>query len=83
MCNKEDNLCHWLEEELQYLEKDILMRVIVTLMTIDHMRIGEYPGRRRYYQERGGRPLDREDNQGRGYPGRGRPPNNGGPPDNG
>ena len=23
-----------------------------------------YPGRRRYYQERGGRPLDREDNQG-------------------
>ena len=23
-----------------------------------------YPGRRRYYQERGGRPLDRENNQG-------------------
>ena len=42
-----------------------------------------YPGRRRYYQERGGRPPDREDNQGRGYPGRGRPPNDGGPPDDG
>ena len=40
-----------------------------------------YPGRRRYYQERGGRPLDIEDNQGRGYPGRGRPRNDGGPPD--
>ena len=40
-----------------------------------------YPGRRRYYQERGGRPLDRDDTQGRGYPGRGRPPNDGGPPD--
>ena len=35
---EEDNLCHWLEE-LQYLEKDILMRMIVTLMTIDHVRI--------------------------------------------
>ena len=32
-----------------------------------------YPGRRRYYQERGGRPPDRDDTQGRGYPGRGRP----------
>ena len=39
-----------------------------------------YPGSRRYYQERGGRPLDRENNQGQGYPGRGRPPNDGGPP---
>ena len=39
-----------------------------------------YPGRRRHYQDRGGRPLDREDNQGRGYPGKGRPPNNAGPP---
>ena len=38
-----------------------------------------YPGGRKYYQERGGRPLDREDNQGRGYPGRGRSPNDGGP----
>ena len=43
----------------------------------------KYPGRRRYYQERGGRPSDRENNQGRGYPGRGRPLNDGGPPDNG
>ena len=42
-----------------------------------------YPGRRRYYQGRGGRPPDRENNQGQGYPGRGRPPNDGGPPDNG
>ena len=42
-----------------------------------------YPGRRRYYQERGGRPPDRENNKGQGYPGRGRPPNDGGPPDNG
>ena len=42
-----------------------------------------YPGRRIHYQERGGRPLDREDNQGRGYPGRGRPPNDGEPPDDG
>ena len=42
-----------------------------------------YPGRRRYYQERGGRPLDRENNQGQGYPGRGRPPNDGGPPEEG
>ena len=41
-----------------------------------------YPGRR-HYQDRSGRPLDREDNQGREYPGRGRPPNNGGPPDDG
>ena len=44
---------------------------------------GRYPGRRRYYQERGGRLPDRNDNQGRGYPGRGRPPNNRGPPYNG
>ena len=42
-----------------------------------------YSGRRRYYQERGGRPLDREKNQGQGYTGRGRPPNDGGPPDDG
>ena len=48
-----------------------------------------YLGRRRYHQERGGRPPDRENNQGQGYPGRGGPPANrgspddGGPPDNG
>ena len=42
-----------------------------------------YPGRRRHYQDRGGRSLDREVNQDRGYPRRGRPPNNGGPPDDG
>ena len=42
-----------------------------------------YPGRRRYNQERSGRPLDRDDNQGRGYPGRGRPPNDGGLPNDG
>ena len=42
-----------------------------------------YPGRRRYYQDRGGRPPDREGNQDRGYPRGGRPPNNGGPPDDG
>ena len=41
-----------------------------------------YPGRRRYHQERGGRPPDRENNQGQGYPGRGGPPDDGGPPDN-
>ena len=35
-----------------------------------------YPGRRRYHQDRGGRPPDREGNQDRGYPGRGRPPDN-------
>ena len=45
--------------------------------------VRRYPGRRRYYQDRGGRPLDRDDNQGRGYPGRGSPPNDGGPPDEG
>ena len=32
-----------------------------------------YPGRRRYYQDRGGRPPDREGNQNRGYLDRGRP----------
>ena len=37
---------------------------------------GRYPGRQRYYQERGRRPPDREDNQGRGYPRGGRPPDN-------
>ena len=42
-----------------------------------------YPGRRRYHQERGGRPPDGENNQGQGYPGRGGPPANGGPPDDG
>ena len=42
-----------------------------------------YPGRRRYYQDSGGRPPNREGNQDRGYPGRGRPPNNGGPPGDG
>ena len=41
-----------------------------------------YPGRR-YHRERGGRPPDRESNQGQGYPGRGGPPDNGGPPDDG
>ena len=39
-----------------------------------------YPGRRRHYQDRGERPPDGEDNQGRGYPGRGGPPNDGRPP---
>ena len=38
-----------------------------------------YPGRRRHYQDRGGRPPDREDNQDRGYPRRGRPLDDGGP----
>ena len=42
-----------------------------------------YPGRRRYYQERGGRPPDKENNQGQGYPGRGKPPNDGRPLDDG
>ena len=42
-----------------------------------------YPGRRRYHQERGGRPSDRENNQGQGYPGREGPPDDGGPPDAG
>ena len=41
----------------------------------------KYPGRRTYYQERGGRPPDRENDQGQGYPGRGRLPNDGGLPD--
>ena len=40
---------------------------------------GRYPGKRKYYQERGGRPLERENNQNRGYPRRGRPPDGGGP----
>ena len=43
----------------------------------------KYLGRRRYHQERGGRPPDRENNQGRGYPGRGGPPDDGGPPGDG
>ena len=38
-----------------------------------------YPRRRRHYQNRGGRPLDREVNWDGGYPRRGRPPNDGGP----
>ena len=42
-----------------------------------------YPGRRRHYQDRGGRPPDRKDNQDRGYSGRGRPPDDRGPPDDG
>ena len=42
-----------------------------------------YPGRRKYCQERGGRPPERENNQGQGYPGRGGPLANGGPPDDG
>ena len=42
-----------------------------------------YPGRRRHYQDRGERPPDREGNQNRRYPDRGRPPNDGGPPGNG
>ena len=42
-----------------------------------------YPGRRRNYQDRGGKPPNRRGNQDRGYPGRGRPPDNGGPPDDG
>ena len=35
-----------------------------------------YPGRKGYHQERGGKPPDK---QGRGYPRRGRPPNDGRP----
>ena len=42
-----------------------------------------YPERRRHYQDRDGRPPDKEDNQDRGYPRRGRPPDEGGPPDDG
>ena len=41
-----------------------------------------YPRRRRHYQDRGGRPPDREDNYNRGgAPNRGGLPNGGGPPD--
>ena len=40
-----------------------------------------HSGRRRHYQDRGGRPPYREDNQDRGYPRRGRPPDDRGPPD--
>ena len=71
---EEDDLYQRSEEKPQCLEEDILMRVIVTLMTIDHVRDRRYPGRRRHYQDRGGRPPDREDNQDRGYPRRGRLP---------
>ena len=39
-----------------------------------------YPERRRHYQDRGGRPPDREGSQDGGYPGRGSSPDNGGPP---
>ena len=39
-----------------------------------------HSGRRRHYQDRGGRPPDREDNQDRWYPRRGRPPDDRGPP---
>ena len=39
-----------------------------------------HPGRRRYHQERGERPSNREGNQGQGYPGRRGPPDDGGPP---
>ena len=78
---RENNPYQWLEEELQYLEKDILMRVIVTLNRSHEDR--RYSGRRKYYQERGGRSLDRGNNQGRSYPGGGRPPNNGAPPNDG
>ena len=42
-----------------------------------------HSGRRRHYQDRGGRPPDRENNQDRGYPRRGRPPDDRGPPDDG
>ena len=41
-----------------------------------------YPGRRRHYQDKGGR-LPDKDNQDRGYAGRGRPPDDRGPPDDG
>ena len=41
-----------------------------------------YQGRR-CQRARGERPPDRDDNQGRGYPGRGGPPNDGGLPDDG
>ena len=37
--------------------------------------------RRRYYQDRGGRPPDKDNNQERGYPRKGRPTDDGGPPD--
>ena len=42
-----------------------------------------YPGRRRHQQERGGRPPNRENNQGQSYPGKGGPPDDGGPPGDG
>ena len=42
-----------------------------------------HSGRRRPYQERGGRPPDRDNNQDHGYPGRGGPPDDGGPSDGG
>ena len=42
-----------------------------------------YPGRRRYHQERGGRPPNRDNDQGRGYLRKGGPSNDRGPPNNG
>ena len=44
---------------------------------------GQRPSGRRRYPDRSGRPLDRRDNHDRGYSRRGRPPDDGGPPDNG
>ena len=81
--HEEDNLSHWLEEELQYLEKDILMRVIVTLMTIDHVRIGdileEEDITRKEVEDHQIEKITRvEDIQKEE-----RPPNDGGPPDDG
>ena len=42
---------------------------------------GRRPSGRRRYQEKSGRPLDRENSHDRRYSGRGRPPDDGGPPD--
>ena len=80
---EENNLYQWLQEELQYLEKDILMRVIVTLMTIDHVRIGDILEEEDITRKEVEDHQIKEDDQGRVYPGKGRPPNNGGPPDDG
>ena len=46
-------------------------------------RDGRRHSGRRHYQDKGGRPPDRENNQDRGYPRRGRPPDDRGPPDDG
>ena len=66
---------------LQCPEEDSLMRVIVTLMIIDHM-MNEDTWKERCYHDRGGRPPDRGNDQERGYSRSGRPPDRG-PPDDG